>query len=329
MDRNFARLLDLLTLVPREGKLSTPQLHQRLSARGHEVSARTVQRDLEDLASVYPIECDTRSKPYGWCWSAGAHRVSLPAMDWSEAVSFQLLSTYLEGILPGSLLDTLQPYIDEAHRKLTQHFPQLPLKRWPDRVRILPPGPGFVPPKVPRALHAAVTEAVLLGQQLAIEYKAFDRERAKRYVVSPLGLVQFGAVFYVPARFEGHADVRTLKLHRMVRAELLDRPSGIKDFDLDAWLEAGGMGFGGQERIKLVLRLFDGAGERLKEAPLGKDQVIMEEAPGVHRLEVSVVQTVQLERWVLGSTPQIQVLAPDGLRQKILDALQTAFARYR
>ena len=327
MDRNFSRLLDLLTLVPRQGRLSTPQLHQRLSARGHHVSARTVQRDLEELATVYPLVCDTRAKPFGWGWSPGAQRMSLPAMDWSEAVSFQLLQTYLEGILPGSVVDTLRPYMDEAQRKLAQHFPEMPLKRWSERVRMIPPGPGFVVPKLPRALHATVTEAILLGQQLAIDYKGFDRERAKRYVVSPLGLVQFGSVFYVPARFEGHDDVRMLRLHRMTRAELLDTPSGIEGFDLDAWIEAGGMGFGGQERIRLVLRLFDGAGKRLMEAPLGKDQVIVEEAPGVHRLEVSVVQTVQLERWVLSCVDQVEIVEPTSLRKKLVARAQTFLAR--
>ncbi|AWI52016.1 hypothetical protein DEH84_00040 [Aquabacterium olei] len=327
MDRNFTRLLDLLTLVPRHGKLSTPQLHQRLRARGHDVSARTVQRDLEELATAYPIECDIRSKPFGWGWAAGAPHLSLPAMDWSEAVSFQLLSTYLHGILPDSVMDTLRPYVEEARRKLAQHVPGMPLKRWPERVRIIPPGPGFVAPKVPRPLHATVTEAVLMGCKLAIEYRAFDRQRAKRYVVSPLGLVQFGVVFYVPATFDGHGDVRTLKLHRMLRAELLDEPSGIEHFDLDAWLEAGGMGFGGQERIRLVLRLFDGMGERLKETPLGPDQVVVEEAPGVHRLEVTVIQTVQLERWLWGLGNSVAIVAPEALRGRMHDALISAIGR--
>lgn len=329
MDRNFCRLLDLLTLVPRKGKLSTSQLHQRLSARGHAVSVRTVQRDLEDLATVYPLDCDSRTKPFGWSWAPGASRLSLPAMDWSEAVSFQLLQTYLAGILPDSVLEGLRPYIDEAQSRLAQHFPNMPLKRWPERVRIIPPGPRFMAPTLPRALHAAVTEAVLLGRQIAIDYKSIERERAKRYVVSPLGLVQFGAVFYVPARFDGHDDVRTLPLHRMSRPELLDTPSGIETFDLNAWIEAGGMGFGGQQRISLVLRLFDDAAERLAEAPLGSDQVMVEEAPGVHRLEVSVLQTVQLERWILSAAASVAVISPETLKRKISELLQGALARYQ
>lgn len=327
MDRNFQRLLDLLVLVPRQGKLSTPQLHQRLVARGHDISVRTVQRDLEDLATVYPILCDDRSKPFGWSWDPHASRLSLPAMDWSEAVCFQLLSTYLQGVLPSSVLETLQPYIQEAHSKLAQQFPDVPLKKWPERVRITPPGPTFYVPKVSSAVHAAVTEAVLLGRQIAVHYLAFERKQAKRYVVSPLGLVQFGSVFYVPARFDGHDDVRTLRLHRMSKVELLDPSSGIDQFDLDEWIEAGGMGFGGQEQIELVLRLFDGLGERMREAPLGRDQQLVEESPGVHLLTVTLLQTVQLERWLLGLAPNAVVVAPKALREQMRSHASTLLRR--
>jgi len=59
-------------------------------------------------------------------------------------------------------------------------------------------------------------------------------------------------MFYVPVRFDGHDDVRTLRLHRMSKVELLDTSSGIDQFDLDEWIEAGGMGFGGQEQIELI-----------------------------------------------------------------------------
>jgi predicted DNA-binding transcriptional regulator YafY len=328
MDRNFNRLLELLTLLPREGRVSTPELHRRLVARGFDVTPRTLQRDLEDLAQVYPIECDTRSRPYGWRWRSGTQRLSLPGMDWAEAVSFQMLATYLEGVLPGSVMAALRPYVDEARRKLAQHFQDLPLRRWPDRVRIIPQGPSTVPPTISKAVHAAVTEAVLLGRQLRISYRSFDKQAAKSYTVSPLGLVQFGNGFYMPVRFEGHEDVRTLKLHRVQRAELLDAPSGIERFDLAGWIEAGALGFGGSERIRLVARFFDSAGEWVQEAPLSEDQQVVPEGGGVHRVTADTVLTVQLRRWLLGLGSRVEILEPVHLRQEIAQELRTAASRY-
>ncbi|WP_119157534.1 helix-turn-helix transcriptional regulator [Caldimonas tepidiphila] len=328
MDRNFQRLLDTLVALPRNGWISTPQLHQRLAAKGHEVTARTVQRDLENLATVYPIECDQRSRPFGWRWGKNAQRLSLPDMDWPEAVSFQMLATYLEGVLPSSVLETLQPYVEEARRKLAQHFQNLPLRRWPERVRIIPPGPSLVAHRVPKAVHAATTEAVLLGQQLSILYRGFEKPDAKRYIVSPLGLVQSGSGFYLPVRFQGHQDVRTIKLHRVLRAELLETPAEMQDFDLSEWIDSGALGFGGNERIRLVARFYEGAGEWVQEAPLSEDQEVVREGAGTHRATATVLLTVQLKRWLLGLGWKVEVLAPSELREEMARSLRAAAARY-
>ncbi|WP_157270104.1 helix-turn-helix transcriptional regulator [Azohydromonas aeria] len=328
MDRNFARLVDLLALLPRKGSLDTTQLRQRLAARGHDVTARTVQRDLEGLAQVYPIECDACVRPYAWHWRATAPGLSVPGMDWPEAVSFHLLHTYLEGMLPGSVTEALQPYLQEARRLLAQRFHDLPLRHWPQRVRLLPPGPPLILPRVSRAVHEAVTEAVLLGRQLRLSYRAFDREKARSYVVSPLGLVQVVQGLYVPVRFEGHDDVRTLRLHRVQRAELLPGPSGIERFDLQAWIDAGALGFGGSERIRLVARFFDNAGELVREAALSLDQVIEPDGEGRHRVEATVVLTAQLKRWLLGLGARVEVLEPPTLRRDMAQSLQAAVARY-
>jgi predicted DNA-binding transcriptional regulator YafY len=328
VDKNFARLLDTLAILQRRQRLSTTEVRERLAARGHQVSARTVQRDLEDLAREQPIECDALSKPYTWRWRDGAARISLPSMDWPEAISFHLLQTYLDGVLPASVKDGIEPYLSEAKRKLSQRFDQLPLRRWPDRVRIVHQGPPQMAPKVARSVHEAFLEAVLLGQRLSIRYRSFEAAVPKSYVISPLGLVQHGGVFYAPVRFGDHANVRTVALHRVQRAQVLDEPSGIEDFDLEAWLADGALGFGGQELIQLHLRVFEGMGDRLQESPLSSDQKIDALEDGSHRVTATVRDTVQLRRWLLSLGPRAEVLSPEPLRQAMRDTFNAAAARY-
>ena len=60
-------LLSLLPTGPR--RIDTATLAARLRARGLEVHRRTIQRDLVELATVFPIVSDDRSKPYGWRWA--------------------------------------------------------------------------------------------------------------------------------------------------------------------------------------------------------------------------------------------------------------------
>src|SRR3546814_9036704 len=78
-----------------------------LSTRGLAVSHRTVQRDLESLAATFGITCDTRSKPYGWRWPKGKARLSVPGMEWPEALSFRLLQDYLRSEVHTSELQSL------------------------------------------------------------------------------------------------------------------------------------------------------------------------------------------------------------------------------
>ena len=329
MDKNFPRLLDTLAILQRSTRLSTPQIQERLLARGYDITPRTLQRDLEELATVYPLECDRRSRPFAWSWRKSADRISLPGMDWPEAVSFNLLSSYLDGVLPGSVKESIQPYIDEAHHKLALHFDKLPLRRWPERVRVLWHGQPLLTPKVSRSVHLAVTEAVLLGQRLRIHYKAFVGATAKSYLVSPLGLVQSGQAFYMPVRFDGHEDVRTLALHRVQRAQVVPEPSGIDSFSLEQWISEGGLGFGGHEQIALTLRLYDNTGEILAESPLSHDQVIRTEGEGVHVLTATVLDTAQLRRWLLGLGHRVEVLEPTPLRAFMSDSLGKASRRYK
>ena len=91
MDKNFDRLLATLGMVSATTPLSTSEIHRRLQVRGLKASPRTVQRDLEALSARFGIECDTRTKPFGWRWPKNRVRLSVPDMEWPEALSFRLL----------------------------------------------------------------------------------------------------------------------------------------------------------------------------------------------------------------------------------------------
>src|SRR4051794_7024436 len=72
-------LLSLLPKGPR--RIDTATLEQRLRSRGLDVHRRTVQRDLVELATVFPLVSDDRSKPYGWRWADDAELLcAIPAL---------------------------------------------------------------------------------------------------------------------------------------------------------------------------------------------------------------------------------------------------------
>ena len=58
--------LELLRRIPRNSKVSAPELHKQLAEAGVERDLRTIQRQLEMLSDHFDIERDLQSKPYGW-----------------------------------------------------------------------------------------------------------------------------------------------------------------------------------------------------------------------------------------------------------------------
>lgn len=73
MGSSIVRQWHLLTLLPkRPRRIDSATLEERLRARGLDVHRRTIQRDLIELAGVFPIVSDERTKPYGWCWADDA-----------------------------------------------------------------------------------------------------------------------------------------------------------------------------------------------------------------------------------------------------------------
>ena len=331
MDQKFRRLIDTLALIPANRKASSSQILERLKARGHEVTPRTLQRDLRTLKEAYGIELDKRSKPYGWGWPKGVKRISLPEMDWPEALSLYLLREYLQGLLPASVQEHLAPYVGEAERKLRRQFPDVPLRRWPDKVRITPPGQPLLSPKVPRSVRDTVTEALLLERQVKIHYRRPGDTEPQEWRVHPLGLVQYGRIFYLAVRVFDYDDVRTLALHRIERATMLDAaiepPAG---FSLERWLEEGAMGFGAEGSIRLVAEFHDGTGRHLLESPLSEDQkaLPLDGEPDGLRISATVLDTGQLRWWLLGFGGSVEVIEPKALRKDIASRLGAGARRY-
>jgi predicted DNA-binding transcriptional regulator YafY len=79
---SIVRQWHLLTLLPKgPRRIDTATLEERLRARGLDVHRRTIQRDLIELARVFPIVSDERTKPYGWRWADDAELLcAIPAL---------------------------------------------------------------------------------------------------------------------------------------------------------------------------------------------------------------------------------------------------------
>lgn len=321
----------MLKSVPRyPQKITARELADRLLAEGHNITKRTVERDLAALSEVFPLGCDDRAKPFGWSWQKDAPQFSLPGMSPLQAMVLALARAHLQPLLPVHLLAPLQPYFRQADTVLRQALGNRGVGEWTNRVAVVQPTQPLLPPKVNASTLATVHEAVARQRQLDIRYRSRSAGKIVQYRVHPLGLVYRGNLGYLVATVADYVDPRQFVLHRIDRATQLDdlarQPKG---FDLQAYAHSGAFGFMDNGPIKLVLRMEVEAAQHLHETPLSADQRITDDKrDGWVRIEATVHDTSQLRWWLLALGAYVEVISPRQIRKDIRETVRAAVSLY-
>ncbi|GAB2886328.1 hypothetical protein GCM10027046_13330 [Uliginosibacterium flavum] len=168
------RMLELLLHLPRNGAYaSSRDLLEKLLSESHEVEKRTVERDLKLLAEVFApnIECNDKSRPYGWRWKDGRALEGV-GLSVTEALSLQVIEDTLKPLLPASVLKTLQPRFKLARKTLAELAPKNRQAAWVEKVRNVQPSMPLAPPKVDEEVLAVVHECLLHDESLTGEYQS-------------------------------------------------------------------------------------------------------------------------------------------------------------
>lgn len=319
--RAMLRQWAMLRMVPRyPGKTTASELQKKLEAGGYHVTKRTIERDLHDLSSSFPLTLDQRGKPYGWSWRRDAQEFNVPGLATDEALALALTERFLDALLPGTLVEHLRPRFDSA-RKLLGGLPKARgAGSWLDKIAVVSDGQALLTPRIAAGVQQIVADALLEANQIEVVYQRPFEHKPVVWIISPLGLVQRGAVTYLVCTMFDYDDPRILALHRIKSAKviadsLVQTPEG---FILDQYIREGAFGFGngGSFRIELLFR--DGAGNHLQETLLSADQKLVSLSDSELRLTATVADTPQLRWWLLGFGGQVEVLRPASLRRDMV-----------
>ncbi len=164
-----------------------------------------------------------------------------------------------------------------------------------------------------------------------MDYLATGNAVAKHYgSVHIQGLVQYGTVIYLVVTINEHQDIRLLVLHRIQKVSLKDELlCPLEHFDLQAYIDQGGFGFGGiANPIEFVAIFKNGSGHHLIETPLAKDQKIRPIDPQTLEIKADLLDTPQLIRWLSSFGPDIEVLSPESLRETMAERHRLAAQQY-
>lgn len=312
-------MLDTLRLIPRSRYASTEDIHRQLEALGYGVSRRTVERDLLALTAHYGIQCDDRSRPYGWRWGAGSHPPLTPTLDLQQALGLSLMERELGTSLPRTVREALSPWFAESRKRLIAQG-GAKAARWGKKLAFESLGPPLLPPADSPGTLDVVNEALFTERPLLAEYRRAYGADYRAVRLHPLGLIRTGLVIYLVACFDGYGDPRMLAMHRMRRARI-DKDGALEapaDFDLKAYLNSGALDFGNRGPVRLRLRMQRDAAAHLHDTPLSHDQTVTSEGDGEYVIvEATVNDSDRLEWWIRGFGDLVERL-PDGITRVAL-----------
>jgi predicted DNA-binding transcriptional regulator YafY len=317
----------LLRLPSRAPGLTAAELADYLRHDcGFTLTKRTVERDLVELSTLFPLTSQADTKPFRWRWIEGK-KLDVAGLDLADALSLVLAEQAITPLLPAALLQALAPRFALAREKLAA-LGTHPFSRWTEKVRSVPAALNLQPPRILPEVLATVQEALLRERRFTVAYTAPQAARAKEITLNPLSFIQRGPVPYLVATAFGYDDIRLYALHRMTRPHLLTAARHVPPgYTTDCYLRSGALDFDPGVPIKLRARVSNELAIYLAETPLAPEQDLIPRA-NHHELRATVRDSWQLRFWLLSQGPALTVLGPDGLRQSIADQLRRAAEAY-
>jgi len=320
------RKISILAKLSRYKKTTARDIQKQLDNEGEQVTLRTIQRDLVELASKFPILGD-ESKPINWSLEKQAELI-IPNFDLTTSVMFVLADKHLKDLLPPSMLSRLAPFVVTA-KIFLDNVQNNSASQWPKKVALHPKGLPLQPTDFDEDIINAIYGSVLREKCLRIQYNSLISGNVDNYTIHPHGVVVRGERSYLIASYDGYDDLRQLSFSRITGAEELERKAIINnDFSLSNFVNTGEMGvLRDQDKLEIKLWITPVLATILQETPLCSDQVV-----SPHNDDFFVTATVdnsdELRHWILSMCNHITVIEPIELRKEIKESLYDSLSYY-
>lgn len=172
---------------------------------------------------------------------------------------------------------------------------------------------------------AAVREAVRTNHALTMDYYAASHDTLSTRVVDPIRVVVIGDHSYLEAWSREAEGVRLFRFDRIVDATVLDEPAAPPEPTLQAPPDTSL--FNADPSLpSATLRLAPQASWMFEYYPM---RLLRDLPDGYCEAEMTYASDDWMTRLVLGLGATVQVLAPEGLAQRVRDAAAAALTVYQ
>lgn len=316
---SIERITKIIRFIRQRGSASMSFLKEKL-----EVSEATLKRDfafLQDRLGC-PLEWD-RSKR-GWVIRdelAAEGKFELPGVwfDSSEVVALLTMLHLVEGVQPGLLEDHVAPLKSRLRSMLAEGTVSArPIEQ---KIRLI----HFAPRKVEPMHFQQVASGLLEGKQLHLEYWNRDLKESTKRAISPQQLVHYRENWFLDAWCHTRNALRSFSIDAIQSVRLLDEGAiEVSAKEMEDHFRSGYGIFAGPATKRAQLKFTPERAQWVSKETWHHNQTTAYAEDGSFVLEVPYSNDQELIMDLLRHSPEVEVIAPPELRQKLHAMLSAA-----
>lgn len=286
------------------------------------VCIRTIQRDLRALENDLEVPLTQTGDRYGIL-----EGYILPPVSFSL---YEAMAVFLTSRLALRQMDERNPHVESALTRMAGVLPPVLGQRVKESIQAI-----MQKPRSPEQIR--IFEHVAIGwstqRRMRILYRSLQSAESREWMLEPyfVDMTGVGYSTYVigNARRGGKDRITTFKLDRIEQAELLEENFEVPDgLSLDSLLGlAWGIMWG--EGTEVKLKFSPQVTRRVKESLWHPSQVIEDLPDGGCILTVRVGSVLEMTPWVRSWGSDVEVLAPQKLREQMVETAQSLLKTYK
>lgn len=316
---SIERITKIVRFVRQRGSASMSFLKEEL-----EVSVATLKRDIAFLQDRLgcPLEWDRTKR--GWVIRdelAAGGRFELPGVwfDSSEVVALLTMLHLVEGVQPGLLEDHVAPLKLRLRSMLAEGtLSTRPIEK---KIRLI----HFAPRKVEPEHFQQVASGLMEGKRLHLEYWNRDRKERTKRIISPQQLVHYRENWFLDAWCHNRNALRSFSLDAIQSVRVLDESCiEISSKEMEDHFRSGYGIFAGPATKRAQLKFTPERAQWVSKETWHHNQTDAYSEDGSYVLEVPYSNDQELIMDLLRHSPEVEVIAPPELRQKLHAMLSAA-----
>ncbi|MEC5387747.1 WYL domain-containing transcriptional regulator [Uliginosibacterium sp. H3] len=289
-----------------------------------EVSEASIKRDLEFLRDRLgcPLEWDRNLRGYVIRDdSAAPGRFELPGVwfDSSEILALLTMLHLLDGIQPGLLEEHVSP-LKARLRSMIARGAKSPASL-EQKLKLI----HFAPRKVEPKHFQTVVGALLAEKRLNLSYWNRERKELSERAISPQQLVHYRENWVLDAWCHQRNALRSFALEAIHSVQVSDETAiQVNKDTMDQHFRSGYGIFAGAATHRARLKFTIERAQWVEKETWHHDQANYHLEDGSYVLEVPYSNDQELLMDILRHSPEVEVLAPPELREKLLAKLRLA-----